>query len=590
MITSACLNSDKKGEREASHAAGLNFLDIKLALAIFLAAAAIFHQLAIAGVAGTFHDDAVYISTAKALAEGQGYHLINFPGSPEQTKYPILFPLVLSLIWRVQPAFPENTGSMQWLSSLSGALFLAITYLYLVRFAFINRWLAFAGCLFCCTLSSFAFFSAQVLSEMPFALSVVAAIWLLDSYLEKNGEGSFLEKAMLGAALAIPVLIRLVGIALPAVSFLLLCKRRKPFKTIAIVFAITILPLFVNTFAQVSNGIAETATNQVRTYHTDYLGWWMQNGVPYQMEIVYRNLTRLLENAGADFFMPGVMSYFDLSRNPDWDNTFRLLGGLILTGCFFKLRHLSLSWFILGYCLLICVWPWPPYRFLIPIVPYLIVAAFWWIERIAGALPSVNHKRIALLSTILPILLFNVNDLSNFCIYTQTSRVPSMEVPRYSISWGSYREAMDWIKQNSRKEDVIATTYDAMMFLYTGRKSIRPYSVDAAAAFYGKPGPVLGSIADFLDTLHQYRARYLALTPQPGYGEDKIFYELVEEVAATHEGLFNCVYQGADKRFRILEIDATVLKNNVQASADHKDSRLWSSSARGPDVLNVRRD
>ncbi len=36
-------------------------------------------------VVGPGHDDAVYVATAKALAEGDGYRLIDLPGSPRQT-------------------------------------------------------------------------------------------------------------------------------------------------------------------------------------------------------------------------------------------------------------------------------------------------------------------------------------------------------------------------------------------------------------------------------------------------------------------------------------------------------------------------
>ena len=40
------------------------------------------------GVCGVYHDDGVYISTAKALTQANGYRLINLPDSPPETKYP----------------------------------------------------------------------------------------------------------------------------------------------------------------------------------------------------------------------------------------------------------------------------------------------------------------------------------------------------------------------------------------------------------------------------------------------------------------------------------------------------------------------
>jgi hypothetical protein len=41
---------------------------------------------------GINHDDGIYLVTAKALAEGEGYRIISLPMDPPQTKYPILFP------------------------------------------------------------------------------------------------------------------------------------------------------------------------------------------------------------------------------------------------------------------------------------------------------------------------------------------------------------------------------------------------------------------------------------------------------------------------------------------------------------------
>src|SRR5262245_12078008 len=59
-------------------------------------------------VCGAYHDDGVYVITAKSLAEGHGYRLLHLPGQPRQTKYPPLFPAVLALFWRLYPDYPAN--------------------------------------------------------------------------------------------------------------------------------------------------------------------------------------------------------------------------------------------------------------------------------------------------------------------------------------------------------------------------------------------------------------------------------------------------------------------------------------------------
>jgi len=57
---------------------------------------------------GAYEDDAIYTLLAKALATGDGYRMINLPGSPHATHYPPGYPFFLSLLWRIAPDFPDN--------------------------------------------------------------------------------------------------------------------------------------------------------------------------------------------------------------------------------------------------------------------------------------------------------------------------------------------------------------------------------------------------------------------------------------------------------------------------------------------------
>ena len=57
---------------------------------------------------GVFFDDAVYLLVSKALAAGDGFVYPQLPGTPAAIHYPPLFPLLLSVVWRVVPEFPAN--------------------------------------------------------------------------------------------------------------------------------------------------------------------------------------------------------------------------------------------------------------------------------------------------------------------------------------------------------------------------------------------------------------------------------------------------------------------------------------------------
>ena len=57
---------------------------------------------------GVFYDDGLYVALGKALAEGRGYVSLHLPGAPPAVHYPPLYPAVLALLWRLWPEFPAN--------------------------------------------------------------------------------------------------------------------------------------------------------------------------------------------------------------------------------------------------------------------------------------------------------------------------------------------------------------------------------------------------------------------------------------------------------------------------------------------------
>src|SRR5277367_3698749 len=57
---------------------------------------------------GKLHDDGLLFVSAKSLASGEGFRILSLAEQPAQTKYPILYPLYLSIVWKLNPHFPEN--------------------------------------------------------------------------------------------------------------------------------------------------------------------------------------------------------------------------------------------------------------------------------------------------------------------------------------------------------------------------------------------------------------------------------------------------------------------------------------------------
>src|SRR6266516_3388177 len=57
---------------------------------------------------GYLHDDGIQYLSAQSIAQGNGYRISSLPENPAQTKFPPLYPLYLSLVWRLNPNFPSN--------------------------------------------------------------------------------------------------------------------------------------------------------------------------------------------------------------------------------------------------------------------------------------------------------------------------------------------------------------------------------------------------------------------------------------------------------------------------------------------------
>src|SRR5215813_2657117 len=174
---------------------------------------------------GGYHDDGIYVSTAKAMATGQGYRIISLPYSPAETKYPPLYPFLLSLIWKANPNFPQNLTPMTWLSIAATLGFLAFGYRYLVEQSYATELQA----LIITAMSAFnawtMVFSVSLISEMPYAALAVLGLYLSERYTEQPETG-WLRGTAVGVVSGLAFLTRTSGITLVAAIAIYLALRR----------------------------------------------------------------------------------------------------------------------------------------------------------------------------------------------------------------------------------------------------------------------------------------------------------------------------------------------------------------------------
>ncbi len=513
----------------------------------------------VVGVCGIYHDDAVYVSTAKSLAEGQGYRLINLPDSPLQTKYPILYPALLALIWKLWPAFPDNLLVMQWLTLLTSGVTIALAYLYLIRFHYFSRGVAAAACLLCITAPFFLYFCGLTLSEMPFAFLFILLLWTLDRHMadpDKRRSRQFL----LGVILALPFLSRSIGAVFVPIGLALLISYGRPWRLATLGATSIMLPW---TLWMVYG--PKWHDSALAAYYTNYLSWWSSFVIPHVSGMVFLNT--LWTFMGSVFIGLGIFNsdyYFPVRAWP----VSVLFGSVGFIGLISHLRSRRvLPCLLIGYLLVVLVWPWPPLRFLIPVLPFLLAYLLNSVWKLLAKIPSIG-----LLATcaIIALLAVNLSIVSQTVNISKTTGYPFFKPLKEPVAWSSYENVFLWIRENTEAVDVIASGLDTMLYLYTGRRGFRPFFANPMSMFYGQNGPPLGTVEEMMRFIKAYDARYFVQLPMPGFSEEKPLFEFVKHVQEKYPGLLKPVYVGEDSRFVVFKFQSAREPSLAQSKGDQK--------------------
>lgn len=183
-------------------------------------------------------DDSIYLITAKALAQGEGYRHSGITGLPPARQYPVVYPAVLAVLWRLFPQYPANLGAMQLVSGVAGALAIPVAYAYLVRSGLAPPGLALLAALMAAVNPIWVWLAGIVWSEMLYTLLSFVALYAVTRW-EEDGGGALDARpagwaavALVGVALA--PLTRYLGAALVAGVAFYLARRKAWGKTIAV--------------------------------------------------------------------------------------------------------------------------------------------------------------------------------------------------------------------------------------------------------------------------------------------------------------------------------------------------------------------
>lgn len=478
---------------------GFIFAGFCAAVAVFLAV----YLLRMDRIVGLFVDDAWYALLAKSLATGQGYQLINSPSPGIFPVYPPVYPFLLSLVYRLWPDFPNNA---MLLKSVSVAAMFVVGVASYKHFNRDRQWpqLLSLICALTVTLMPGLVFLAtsSAMSECVFTCFQLLAVLVIESAAQAEDTKTETRNVILGGALAaITFLTRSIGLAVIGAGFVYLLKERKWRSAAVFALAVMIVAGPWTLYSRNHQPTAEQRTEQGGMIVQDYSAqFWQQRAgdtssgkielgsLPDRM---WANAMKIVGNNTIMIFAP----MFHRSPKISGEETLEtgktshglsyLLGLFLLLGFAFSVRRrLAVAEITVAFTLLItCAWPWDTFRFLLPLTPFLLA---YLLEAFRGTRDFINQKMevkatgtpwraMAVVTGLLLALL-----IYDHSIYlAKRSDLSRAEYLPWRAIFNENLEALKWIKEKTPEDALVCSLNPAMVYMYTGRKSVASNNPEA---------------------------------------------------------------------------------------------------------------
>ncbi len=431
-------------------------------------------------------DNAEFIVLARSLAQGEGLSYIHSPEPGPATKFPFGFPLLLApLAW----AFPDDWVPMKYL--VLGLFSVGMGVLYQLAREWVGVWPGLAvvalslvaGKSYLTHDAAGATFGPmllrcahQVTSEVPYLTFSLLALWLVDRGVRREG---LRGNGWLLGGLACTIwafFIRTAGIALAAAVASHLLLRRDFRRCLLFVGAALLcwLPWTLRNHAAGGGGVYLKQLFMVNPYHPEQ-GWLDLSGF---LDRLTGNVDRYLRGwpevlvpsfGGTDtIFHPAPLLLI-------------VLAVAATALCIRRGEHLLLLYvaFSMGMVLL---WFWPGDRFLVPVLPVVILLGVWTVlqvrDRLAAMGRAAHHAgRLAAWGCLAAWFIAHAGGVKRLADYADDE---------YPPNWQRYYEAGEWIEANTPEEAIVACRKGFWMHVVSGRRT--------TGFPFGEPAAVLAHV------------------------------------------------------------------------------------------------
>lgn len=420
---------------------------------------------------GAFQDDAIYTILAKALATGEGYRMIDMPGAPNATHYPPGYPLVLAVLWKIWPQFPQNVTLFKFANAFFLSMAAVGTYVY-VRSRFKAPVAASAVAAIAGTISIvILLITGVVLSEPLFMALLLPTLIACERAVDRQSPYAALIAGLLIGALA---MVRTVGVfVLPAAVFVFLVRRQwRSIGTVIAGSAIFLVPwqLWVGKY---QGDIAHPLIGKYGSYGSWLVEGYKRGGFSFAQAVVAKNVAEA-DNTFSFMIMPMQL------RWPRLVLVLALLAFMALgTRRHWRNAPVSLL-FIAGYMLVIMLWPFEPSRFILaiwplwlPLIACGVLACWQW------KLPNVAS--MAWRSVVAVLVVALVSGTTYYNVWGYSAR---WWVSIQKNTGERAKPTIEWVARYTQPNDVISTEDDLLVYLYTGRKTVPPATFTALERVY----------------------------------------------------------------------------------------------------------